>query len=125
MMAQRDKLRANQQKLDGMMSEKKDLEVSIAQLEAHLEQLRAEETVNSLEIDNSSLTRAKQLITELNKQIDVREAMLDAEGNFTGLIPVEDKSPRRDIATEVDEYFSGSHQQEDAQQTADVEDPAA
>lgn len=123
MMAQREKLRANQQTLEGMMGEKQNLEVAIAQLEARLEQLQAEETVSSLEIDSSQLSQAKALIDELNSQIDVREAMLDADGNFGGLIPVGQETQERDIATEVDEYFHNTS--DDAETTAEVQDPAA
>ena len=97
---------ANQNKLEGMLGSKQDLEVKIEQLEARLKSVEAAETVSTLEIDNSQLTRAKSLIKELNKQLDVKVRLLDAEGKFTGLIPVEaEEVPVRDIAAEVDTYF--------------------
>lgn len=100
-------LDANREKLDGMLSSKKDLEVKLEQLEARLKAVQAAETVSSLEIDDSRLTRAKKLIRELNRQLDIKEKMLDAEGQFTGLIPVEksqDDVPA-DLTRQIDTYF--------------------
>jgi peptidoglycan hydrolase CwlO-like protein len=71
-------LRAHEQKLDGMLAAKKDLEVQVEQLSARLKTLQAAQTVSTLEIDDSELTRVKKLIAELNKQLDVKEKMLDA-----------------------------------------------
>lgn len=107
--ARRTSLEANQEKLGTMLSAKQELEVEIAQLEARLKTLQAAESVTSLEIDDSRLNRAKKLIGELNRQLDVREKMLDAEGKFTGLIPVEDvtEGPRANIGEEIDSYFEG------------------
>lgn len=99
-------MQANQEKLEKMLSAKQDLEVQIAQLEARLKTVQAAETVSMLEIDDSRLSRAKQLIRELNKQIDVKEKLLDAEGRFTGLIPVETKADAPvDVGKQIDEYF--------------------
>ena len=101
-------LAANQKKLEGMLVSKQDLEVQIEQLEARMKALQAAETVSTLELDHSQLARAKKLIRELNKQLDVKERVLDAEGKFTGLIPVESKAGAEssaDIALRIDEYF--------------------
>lgn len=125
MMAQRDKLRANQQTLEGMVGQKKELEVAVAQLEARLEQLQAEEAISTLAIDDSQLSQAKQLVQELNEQMDVREAMIDAEGNFTGLIPVGQETEERDIASEVNDYFSTTTSKKVEKTDSEVLDPAA
>ncbi len=98
---------SNQEKLEGMLAAKKDLEVQVEQLEARLKAIEAAETVSSLELDHSQLNRAKKLIRELNKQLDVKEKLLDAEGQFQGLIPVETDSldVPSDIEEQVDAYF--------------------
>ncbi len=99
-------LDANREKLENMLSAKMDMEVQIEQLEARLKSVQAAETVSNLEIDNSQLTRAKSLIKDLNKQLDVKEKLLDAEGKFTGLIPVDTKvEEKRDVVKQMDEYF--------------------
>lgn len=105
--AHQETLKANQRKLDEMISAKRDLEVQIAQLEARLRTLQAAEAASTLEFDDSQLAQAKKLINELNKQLDVREKMLDAEGRFPGLIPVDadDEIPAVDVIEQVDAHF--------------------
>ncbi|MCA9014316.1 MAG: hypothetical protein KDA77_03195 [Planctomycetaceae bacterium] len=99
-------LDANREKLENMLSAKMDMEVQIEQLEARLKSVQAAETVSNLEIDNSQLTRAKSLIKDLNKQLDVKEKLLDSEGKFTGLIPVDTQvEEKRDVVKQMDEYF--------------------
>ncbi len=120
-------LRAHEQKLDGMLAAKKDLEVQVEQLGARLKTLQAAQTVSSLEIDDSELTRVKKLIAELNKQLDVKEKMLDADGKFVGLIPVEEpvtEVPVENITQEINTYFQGDAKPEQAPTTAKVESPA-
>ncbi len=99
-------LQANQDKLDKMLVVRQDLEVQVEQLEARLKTVQAAETVSVLAIDDSQLNRAKTLIRELNKQLDVKEKLLDNDGRFTGLIPVatEPKIPSN-LTKEIDDYF--------------------
>ncbi len=112
--ARKQHLTANQDKLNGMMQAKKDLEVKLEQLQARLETIRAAETVSTLAIDDSQLSQAKQLIGELNKQLDVKQKMLDAEGKFSGLIPTQDVTPPSpvpsDITNQIDAYFAPSNE---------------
>ena len=99
-------LAAHRQKLEGMLSARKDLEVEIERLQARLQSVQAAESMSNLQFDDSALNRAKSLVAELNKELDVRERVLDAEGNFTGLIPVETKTEApKDIAEQVEKYF--------------------
>lgn len=107
--ARQQNLIANQEKLNGMMQAKKDLEVKLEQLQARLETIRAAETVSTLAIDDSNLSHARRLIDELNKQLDIKQKVLDAEGKFTGLIPVEaaaiDTTPAN-LTEQIDAYFN-------------------
>lgn len=99
-------LASNRQKVESMLSARKDLEVEIERLQARLQSVQAAESVSTLQFDDSALSRAKSLVAELNKELDVRERVLDAEGNFTGLIPVEMKAEApKDIAEQVEKYF--------------------
>lgn len=114
-------LTANRQKLEGMLSARKDLEVEIERLQARLQSVQAAESMSNLQFDDSALNRAKSLVAELNKELDVRERVLDAEGNFTGLIPVEVKAEApKDIAEQVQKYF-GKDQAEAAATVASHE----
>ena len=89
-----------------MMKSKQELEVQIVQLDARLKTVQAAESVTALEIDDSQLARAKKLIAGLNRQLHVKEKLLDAEGKFTNLIPVDLESQEStDITSEIDSYF--------------------
>ncbi len=105
--AQRDTLRANQKKLDAMLSRKQDLIVKVAQLEARLKQVQAAETINSIEIDDSSLARVEKMIKDMNHSLDVRESVLETEGQVLGRIPVEDAAEPAtgDIVGAIDSHF--------------------
>ena len=99
-------LGANQDQLDEMLVAKQDLEVQVEQLQARMKSVQAVETVSTLEIDKSQLARTKKLIRDLNKQLDVREKLLDAEGKFNGLIPVEtEPAETGDLTRKIDNYF--------------------
>ena len=106
--AKEQALAAMKSKLEKMLSERKDLEVEIDRLEARLRSVEAVETIAGLEIDDSELGRLRSLVTSINKNLDVRERMVDAESHFTGSIPVEqDQQVSEDIENEVAAYFSG------------------
>jgi hypothetical protein len=48
------------------------------------------------------------LIDDLNKQLDVKQRVLDSEAKFTGLIPVEKATPAvpADLSQQIDTYFN-------------------
>jgi peptidoglycan hydrolase CwlO-like protein len=106
--ARQQNLAANQDKLQSLLHAKKELEVKLEQLQARLETVRAAETVSTLAIDDSNLSHARKLIADLNKQLDVRQRMLDAEGKFTDLIPVEAESAptTADLCEQIDAYLN-------------------
>ncbi len=97
---------AAREKLDGMLASKRDLEVQIENLDARLKTVQAAQTASSVVLDDSQLARAKKLIGDLNKQLDVAQKMLDADGKFTGLIPVDTAAQvPEDLSNQIDEYF--------------------
>lgn len=100
-------LTANQKKLEGMLDSKQTLEVEIAQLEARVKSIQAAESVSELSFDDSQLAQAKQAIRDLNRQMDVRERMMDVEGRFTDLIPLEDlRKVPADLSQQVRSYLN-------------------
>ena len=119
--AREQALAAHEKTLDAMLSEKKDLEAQVEQLDARLQTIRAEQTVCSPEIDESALSNVKRLIAEVNKQLDVQEKLLDSEGKFVGLIPVEAKSTvdTGNLSAEIDSYFKKG-----AEKPAEAKKPA-
>lgn len=126
LMSKRDKLRANVEKLDSMKAQKKELEVSLAEMEAMVEQIKSQEAIANMEIDDSKVTKVRLQIEELRKQVEIRRGMLDAQGEFTGLLPLEEgsTSSARDVLSEVDEYF-GKSPAKKAEDTEEILEPAA
>ena len=105
--ARQKALTANREKLDNLLAAKTDLELQLEQLEARLKAVQAAETVSTVSIDDSELTRAKKLIRELNKQIDVREKVMASDGKLTDLIPVEAKhTAPKDLESQIEAYFT-------------------
>ena len=105
--AQRQTLRANQKKLDSMLGRKQDLSVQVSRVEARLKTIQATEAVNSIEVDDSKLSRVEGMIKELNHALDVRESLLETEGNVLGRIPVEEDAAElhNDVVSEIDQHF--------------------
>lgn len=103
----RDKaLKSNQRKLDEMLTQKQDLEVKVAELDARLQSIQAQSTISELNFDDSKLAQTKQAIRELNKTLDVRERMLDVEAKFVDLIPTEDVRPvPENLSAEIRGYL--------------------
>ncbi len=119
--AQRETLRANQQKLDTMLSRKQELVVRVAQLEARLKQVQAREAVNSVEIDDSRLAHVEGLIKDMNRELDIRESLLETEGHTLGRIPVEDAgvAVNPDILSEIDSHFGAPSDEAEKSSSSD------
>ncbi|MCG6157822.1 hypothetical protein [Rubinisphaera margarita] len=105
--ARQSSLASNEEHLATLISTKKDLEAQLAQLDARMRSVKAAESISeSTLLDDSRLQKAKGLIAELNKQLDIKERLLETETDSAGLIPVEsDLEPEVDITTEIDTYF--------------------
>jgi hypothetical protein len=69
--------------------------------------VEAAQTTSDYNFDDSRLSRAKELITDLRTRLDVAAKMVDAQGNFHAEIPLEETATG-DIVEEVTEYFQGS-----------------
>jgi hypothetical protein len=113
LIAREQTLVANREKLESMMQSKKELEVKLEQLQARVQTVKAAETVSRLAIDDSNLSHARKLIATLNKQLDVKQRMLEVEGKFVGLIPVEKSvsTVPADLDKQIDAYFGQTNQE--------------
>ncbi|WP_417847503.1 hypothetical protein [Thalassoglobus sp.] len=103
-------LTTHRETLEGMLSQRKSLEVELERLEARLKTINARKQIASIEVDDSQLNRVKSLIQTIDKRLDVEDAVLAADGDFMGLIPVEQEVQVEDenIADAVNEYFGRS-----------------
>lgn len=94
------------QKLENMLTVKRQLEVDAEHLEARLKMVEAAQTTSTYNFDDSQLSRAKELITELKTRLDVAERLVGAETKFRDSIPL-DEPARDNIVDEITSYFQG------------------
>jgi chromosome segregation ATPase len=97
-------LEAAREKLDGMLAAKRQLEVDVEHLEARLKMVEAAQTTSNYNFDDSQLSRAKQLVSDLRTRLDVAERLVNSEGYFNDEIPL-DEPVSDNILDEVTEYF--------------------
>lgn len=106
--AQRQTLLANQQKLETVMSRKEELGIVVSQLEARLKTIQATEAINSIEVDETRLTQVEDMIKTLNRELDVRESLLEMEGYSADSMDIDldlDAMDLEDITSEIDGHF--------------------
>lgn len=108
--ARTQSLEAARQKLENMLAVKRQLEVDCEHLEARLKMVEASQTASSYNFDDSQLSRAKSLLTDLRTRLDVTEKLIGAETTFQDQIPVDTVS-HENIVDEVTEYFAGDKPQ--------------
>ena len=120
--ARKKTLRANQQKLESMIGRKQNLAVQVSELEARLNVIQATETVQAIEMDDTRLGRVEKLISQLNHDLDVREAMLESEGSVAGRIPVDEPVDKSDdVLAKIDRHFGNVESASVAEVVADQE----
>ncbi len=79
--------------------------------------LQASQVASTVNVDDSQIARTRQLISHLNKQIEVRQKLVDGEGNQTGLIEIEVAAePQANITAQIDKYFSAQPEAKPATQ---------
>lgn len=100
-------LAAARTKLDNMLDSKEQLLAQIENLDARLKTLQAAQVATAVvAVDDSQVARTRQLIAHLNREIEVRQKLVDGAGNTTGLIPIElDAKPNPDVTAQIDKYF--------------------
>jgi predicted nucleic acid-binding Zn-ribbon protein len=97
-------LEAARQKLEGMLASKRQLEVDVENLEARLKMVEAAQTTAEYNFDDSRLSRAKELISDLRTRLEVSERLVNSEGAFVDGIPL-DAPQAENIVDEVTQYF--------------------
>lgn len=101
-------LNAAREKLDGMFSCKRDLEVEVQNLEARLKMLQAAQTTSQFNFDDSQLSRCKKTMQELKKRLDVAERVLEQDGKLIDGLGEEAPEVSEDVVEQVHRYFGVS-----------------
>ncbi len=102
--ARQHNLDAARQKLSAMMTAQRQLQVDVANLEAKLKLVEVAQASNDLQLDDSQLARAKQLMLEIRTRLDVAAKLANADIHFQTEIPL-DRAATENIADQVAEYF--------------------
>jgi chromosome segregation ATPase len=106
--AREQALQAHRDALEGMLSQRKNLEVELDRLDARVRTIAARRSISDIAIDQSQLAQCKALIRDIDGKLDVEEKLLDADASFAGLIPVEEEMPvPEDLSAQVESYFDG------------------
>lgn len=111
--ARQQALNAARQKLDNMLAARQQLEVEIENQQARLEMVRAAQAVGEYHLDDSQLSRLKQLVADIEMRVQVAAKLADEEADAYVEIPVGEPVPD-DIVDEVTRYFGGDSNQQQA-----------
>ncbi|HEY2883232.1 MAG TPA: hypothetical protein VGJ15_12380 [Pirellulales bacterium] len=106
--ARQKSLDAARQKLDGMLAQKRQLEIDVENLQARLKMVEVAQTSSNASFDDSHLGNCKELIADLRIRLGVEEKMVNAETQLQGEIPVSQPAAQTDnIVERVTDYFVG------------------
>jgi chromosome segregation ATPase len=98
-------LASAQQKLQGMLAAKRKAEIDIQNCQARLQMLQAAQTTSAVSIDDSRLSRAKSLISDVQTRLDVAAKRLAAGSEVRSEIQLNDPASEN-IEDKVADYFS-------------------
>jgi phage shock protein A len=106
-------IKAAHDQLSNLRQQKSTLLAKLANIEAHLRVLEATQTKNEFNFDDgSTLSRAKQTISELEKRLNVMTHRAEIDGRYGDLdSPSCYVDPHRDVVKEVEEKFGDSNNQ--------------
>jgi chromosome segregation ATPase len=97
-------LDAARRKLDEMLAAKRQLEVEVENLQARLTMVQVAETSSKVHVNDSHLSRTRELLDDIRSRIDVAEKMIENEGVLEGNIPLEEQAPA-DLVDQITDYF--------------------
>lgn len=99
-------LDAARQKLTAMIAAQKKLETDIVNLEAKRQLVQvAQASSDVVALDESQLSRAKGLISDIRSRLDVASRLANADTSFPGEIQL-DPAASEDVSEQVAAYFS-------------------
>ncbi|QDS91259.1 hypothetical protein EC9_54830 [Rosistilla ulvae] len=107
MLTAREKtLQAAKDRMDEMLSAKRQLEVEVENLQAQYAANQVAHAASSLNLDDSHLSRTRDLIDSIRTRIEVDEELLAVDNQYYGTIELTEESDE-DILNQVSTYFNG------------------
>lgn len=98
-------LRSAADRMDAMLASKSQLEVEVENLQARIGALRVAQTSSELSLDDSQLSKTRQLLDEIAMRIDVEEETVAVDTQYFGEINLESPS-NEDLLDEISGYFT-------------------
>ena len=102
-------LRSAQERMEAMLSARRQLEVEVENLQARLGALRVAQTSSQLNLDDSHLARTRELLDEIATRIDVEEEVMEIDVEYFGEIDLDEPSDEN-LLDDISAYFDGSNQ---------------
>ncbi len=107
MRARENGLHAAREKLESMLSAKRQLAVDIENLEARLKMIEVAQTTSEFNFDDSQLARTRDLISDIGTRLDVTEKLMNQHVQLSDRIPLEeDQAAAEDVLDAVTRHFS-------------------
>lgn len=97
-------------KLEEAKAQKRELEVQIENLAARHKMNEVVITASQINIDSSQLSKARQMLEDIDARLSAEEEMLNLIPHYTGQIPVsgEETENVEDVIDSIDAYFEKS-----------------
>ncbi|MCL4201497.1 MAG: hypothetical protein KJ000_03320 [Pirellulaceae bacterium] len=104
--ARRRGLEAAQEKLKAMIASKRQLEVQVENLEARLKMVEVAKAASEFHIDDSQLSRTRQLLSDIEARIEVDAEMVNADDVLVDEIKLERAEDNVSVLDRITEYES-------------------
>lgn len=108
--ARKSSLKAAHERMDAMLGARRQLEVEVENLQARLGALRVAQTSSQLSLDDSHLSRTRDLLDEIATRIDVEEGTMSVDMEYFGEIDLDEPSDEN-LLDEITSYFNGETDQ--------------
>jgi chromosome segregation ATPase len=102
--ARRRGLEAAQEKLKAMIASRRQLEVQVENLEARLKMVEVAKAASDFHIDDSQLSRTRQLLSDIEARIEVDAQMVNADDVLGDEIKLERPEDTVSILDRITEY---------------------
>ncbi|MEM6776089.1 MAG: hypothetical protein AAF670_00450 [Planctomycetota bacterium] len=102
--ARQSSLRAATERMDAMLDARRQLEVEVENLQARLGALRVAQTSSTLNLDDSHLSKTRDLLDDIATRIDVAEETMAVDVEYFGEIELDEPSDET-LLEDITAYF--------------------
>lgn len=118
--ARQASLDAAHERMDAMLSAKRQLEVEVENLQARVSALRVAQTSSKLSLDDSQLAHTRELLDDIATRIDVAEETMAVDAEYFGQIDL-DEPQEENLLDEISAYFEADGAQPEAESVVSIQ----